>query len=360
MADNYNAGLTFDYPFTIAGSSPMGAVRDAPAVGQVAPSHAKPLRRSQRRLPPSNHSYAFVQLAYDAPGTTPKYLFQALAMARALQRLSAYPLLLLTNTTQLPDGTRLDNAFNKLNVHQVPVYEVPIAPSVKGMLGARWVYAYWKLQIWRHTQYEKLIWMDTDAILFRSIDWLFERTPMWGQKDNWICDASDHQQNWLCSGLMLIEPSEDTYDGLTKYAAEGSNKWWTNGDQKLIRGYFEDVKRQPVQLLDTTVASFGRCLGKLPNVRYSSPGPWNVPAFVHKSSVSNECFDFDVDAQMATIDGKVVNICTYHPLGPYWRDAFCDAMDIAGARTNETDAYCDDVRWSQASDMISDVYNAWS
>jgi len=278
-------------------------------------------------------------------------------MARAIQRLSDYPLVLLTNTTHLPDGTSLADSFLKLNVHRRPVFEVPVPGAVKALMKPAWRIAYWKLQIWRLTDYEKLIWMDTDAILFRSIDWLFERTPMWGQRtkeiqnDNWACEDSEREPNLLC--LMLVEPSQETYDGIVQYAAgEGSlTEWWIHGDEKLISDYFKNIVFKPIHLLELGEASFGRCLGKSPNIPYeASDGPWNFPAFIHRSSLKNECFDFNLDAQLTTLDGKVVNFCTYHPVGPYWRDTFCNALDRIDIKTNDTQAYCDDFRWYRRSE----------
>merc|ERR1712113_169158 len=113
-------------------------------------------------------------------------------------------------------------------------------------------------------------------------------------------------------------------------------------------------------MLETTDASFGRCLGRLRNIPYDSPGPWNFPAFIHKSSESDECFDFNLEAQLATTTGgKVVNVCTYHPLGPYWRDLFCDTMDTIGEKTNTTQTFCDDFHWYRKAELADD-YDAWS
>jgi len=266
-------------------------------------------------------------------------------MARALQSLSKFPLVLLTNTTHFPDGTEVVQAMGRLGVKVLPVHRVDVPAQFASKLPKRWNIPYWKLQIWRLTQYEKLIWLDTDAILFRSMDWLFQRDNVWGQRDNWVCDAKESEQNWLCSGLMLIQPNEDTYRNLISYAELGDRNWWTNGDQKLIRNYFRDIVGKPVRLLQTSDASFGKCLGRTPSLAYPSPGPWNIPTFVHKSSIYNECFEFLIGRQIKKINGTPVNICHYHPLGPHWRNLFCDAIRIVGVQTNATERFCNDAVW---------------
>jgi len=294
----------------------------------------------------ASRKYAYVMMAYDAPGERPHYIWRAIALIRSLQRLSRYPVLLLTNTTHLPDGTSVNETFGRLNAQVLPVHEVPLPKKIEKEVMPVWRVAYWKLQIWRFTQYEKLIWLDTDAIMVRSIDWLFDRTPMWGQRDAWVCSNDAHFQDWLCSGLMLIEPSEKVYQGLLEYAGTAQTKWWENGDQKLIGDYYRHIVGKPVQLLNLTEAAFGKCLGIVPNLYNETPGElWNLPAFVHKSSVHNECFYFLIAKQLRKVGGTMENTCHYHPLGSHWRDAFCDGLRLVGAKTDVTDAFCDDFLW---------------
>lgn len=292
--------------------------------------------------------YAFVLMAHDAPNAPIHYLWQAIAIARALQRLSRYPTVVLTNTTHLPDGTSVSDTFWRLNAQVVPVHPILLPSKLEKKLIPVWQTAFWKLQIWRLTQFDKLIWLDTDGIVYRSLDHIFHRKPMWGQRDAWVCSDRADIQNWLCSGLMLIEPSEDTYHQLMEYAERPGNRWWENGDQKLISDYFHEVG-QPFKLLPTTEAAFGKCLNKIPslfdNETSSSGSMWELPAYVHKSSTKNECFTFNLGQQLQLLEGTLVNICHHHPLGRYWRDLFCDALQIIGAQTLDTTAFCDDYQW---------------
>lgn len=290
--------------------------------------------------------YAYVLMAYDPPHEPPEYIWRAVAVARSIQRLSRYPTLLLTNTTRLPDGTSVAETFWKLNTQVLPVYEVPLPKSVKDQANTSSRFAFWKLQIWRLTQYEKLIWVDTDAVMFRSLDDLFQRKPIWGQRDIEACATAEDAENRFSSGLMLIEPNEDTYQGLLDYAADSASEWFSNGDQKLIHDYYQKVVETPVQLLNFTEAAFGKCLGSIPSLFNQSVGSsWNIPAYVHKSSERNECFNFAVGEQLREVKGTLVNVCHHHPLGPYWRDNLCDGLRTLGVKTDATDTFCDDLTW---------------
>mmetsp|Transcript_105683 Transcript_105683/g.209984 ORF Transcript_105683/g.209984 Transcript_105683/m.209984 type:complete len:488 (+) Transcript_105683:66-1529(+) len=326
---------------------------DLDVLGEPCSAHASP---AELHMPTSSTArihngskpygkYAFVQMAFDVPWKPPVHVWRVLPMARLLQSLSKFPLVLLTNTSHFPDGTNVTDAFRKLDVILLPCHRVPLSETWASKLPKRWLIPYWKLQIWRLTDFEKLIWLDADTILFRNMDWLFNYDGVWGQRDNWVCGINEDQQNWLCSGLLLIQPNEEIYQGLVNYAQTGADQWYTNGDQKLIRNYFEFVKHTPVKLLSTADASFGKCVGHTPGIPYHSFGPWNMPSFIHKSSIYNECFDHNPAVQLKKINGSTVNICHYHPLGPYWRNLFCEATNIAGVQTQLSASYCNDVRW---------------
>jgi len=286
--------------------------------------------------------YAFVQMAYDIPGVRSNQVWKVMAMARTLMRFSDYPLVVLTNSTHLPDGVPLGQALERLNAQVLPLQDM----TASAELGPLHRFAVLKLQIWLLTQYEKLVWLDTDAILVRSMDWLFERQPLWGQRDDPSCQFREQtkEDEVLSSSILLIAPSKETFDGLKRFAEKGPQDWWENDGQALIQQYFHREKH-PVRLLDGMDAADGICLGRTPGVPYSSPGPWNLPAFVHRSSWRNECFDFDVGRQQVKRHGKIVNICHFHPLGSYWRDMFCDALRITKTGTNNTDTFCDDYYW---------------
>ncbi|CAK0882626.1 unnamed protein product [Prorocentrum cordatum] len=177
--------------------------------------------------PTSGISWAYVTMAYDPPGSGEERLLAVLALARALQQLSAYPLLVLTNATEFSDGSPVRESLQLVNAVVMPLLEVELPPHYKFDFD-HWRYAYWKLQIWTLTDYEKLIWLDADSILYRSVDWLFQESWMWAQRDDWFCVG---EQNAMCSGIMLLFPSVDDYNGLLDYASSAD---MPKGDQQLI------------------------------------------------------------------------------------------------------------------------------
>jgi len=74
---------------------------------------------------------------------------------------------------------------------------------------------------------------------------------------------------------------------------------------------------------------------------------------VHKSGdftgtndrFSNICFSHLVELQYYIRNGIELNACHFHPLGPMWRELFCEAIDYTNTSTPETDSFCDDGCW---------------
>jgi hypothetical protein len=343
------------------------ARRDEPAFSRLnlEPAHKKRFRAGMES--PSTHvargngsdaigslggRFAFVTLAYDPPGRS-DHLWGVLALARAVQRLSSYPLVVLTNTTRFPDGTPVTEGFHKLNARVLPVHKVT-RPSGRRFHFRAWNVAFWKLQIWQLTEYEKLVWLDADAILYRNMDWLFQREGMWAQRDDWFCKLN---QPKVCSGIMLLRPNTSDFDGLMRLDAE--HPAWASGDQQLISTYFSRIRGDPIHLLSDLEASFGQCLGRAPTPYRNKDGTavrgsWSTPSFVHKSggwgdtdnnAYNNVCFSHRMARQVYVKDGRAINVCHFHPLGAYWRSLFCEATELLGVKLLEVAAFCSDSCW---------------
>jgi len=293
-------------------------------------------------------------MAHDeAPGSFDN-LWGALAVVRMLQRLSTYPIVLLTNRTHLPDGKDLATVLQGLNVHILPVRRVDMPKHYSVPQHNRWEVAFWKLQIWTLTMFTKLIWLDSDSLVSRSIDWLFQRPGMWAQRDDWTCQL---KQPNVCSGIFLLYPSLEDFQGLLAYAEELTEL--PNGDQQLIAQYFTIKRQRAINLLSDVDAAFGQCLGKTPTPYLNhdkSPvwGFWSVPAFVHKSggwqnanipAYSNVCFSINMSRQRYLQGTLTINICHYHPLGAYWRNHFCEAAWQLHIQLPEVAAFCTDSCW---------------
>lgn len=87
-----------------------------------------------------------------------------------------------------------------------------------------------KIHIWRLTQYDKVIYLDSDTLLLRSISHLFElESPFSACPDIGWPDCFN-------SGLMVITPNSQTFESIFQhFLAHGS---WDGGDQGILNDYF--------------------------------------------------------------------------------------------------------------------------
>jgi len=294
---------------------------------------------------------------------------------RAIQRFSKYPLIVLTNTTTFPDGQDVAAAFCALGAQMLPVQEVPLSDRLRNTFGQpNYIAAWKKLQIFRFEQFEKIIWMDGDGFLGRSVDYLFDLPGMWAET------FSNSSTEYLCAGtkkqlngcFLVLEPAESTYQGLLKFAESQTELYWA--EQDLIERYFRDHLKQPWGFLDPIDGFTGKCFGKVPvsiaELFYPKfnqsdieamyhPGSGfpipSLPAFVHKAGGYGACWTFNVEAQIFDYHGVKRNLCHTHSTGLYFRELFCGAVSVAKISDKRAIDYCNDKIWYRA-EGLPDMY----
>lgn len=315
-----------------------------------------PLRRELVTVVAPEHTlqYAYVHLAYDPPGEPPKQFRRALALAQNLQRVrSQHPLLVLTNSTALSDGAHMSSRLRKLNVRVLPVHALNVPRTLSEKLSPAQLVDYWGLQLWSLTQFKKLVWLRDPAMVVRNIDWLFDRTSVWGQRDDTgdcglLATVGASDAGTLGSAVLLLEPDSALAFGIEHYGTTLALDWWRHGVERLIANYFKYVGHWSVQYLEPWEASGSACLGVIPNVIPLGPevpkGPWQMPSVVDVSADHHVCFDFNLTAQLALDEGRS-NLCHRHPLSAPWRDDFCSAMNLTAMHDDLAKEFCRDSRW---------------
>lgn len=88
-----------------------------------------------------------------------------------------------------------------------------------------------KLHLFRLTQYKKIIYLDADTLILRSISNLFNLSYSF---------SASPDSGWpdsFNSGVMVCTPNEKTFDELIELMKlKGS---WDGGDQGLLNEFFE-------------------------------------------------------------------------------------------------------------------------
>lgn len=147
-----------------------------------------------------------------------------------------------------------------------------------------------KLKIFNMTDFEKLMWLDTDLEIRKNFDELFALDTQGGKHiygqidDYWMCKDHNNVVNHkktaygFCSGMMLFEPTEEAFKGLLHQQSKmANNVCW--GDQSLIQAYFGKERvslhgenGREIKLLGKKTVSFPYCASNdTAVIHYSDP-----------------------------------------------------------------------------------------
>lgn len=110
----------------------------------------------------------------------------------------------------------------------------------------RWYSTYSKLAIFDQIQYKKIVYLDTDMLLLRNIDELFEYTHMSATNaGSMLPRKKDRRHLNLNSGLIVIEPSHSLFNDMMSKVGKienlesgGGHRPIHGSDQDFINAYF--------------------------------------------------------------------------------------------------------------------------
>lgn len=96
---------------------------------------------------------------------------------------------------------------------------------------------YYKFLLWQQTEFDKLLFSDTDVVILENPDSWLET----GKYDEFLCDIEVAKRNYdgLNTHMMLITPSKDIYELLVLKATQGSYVAYTNTEQDVIETVLE-------------------------------------------------------------------------------------------------------------------------
>uniref|UniRef100_A0AC34QZT1 Glycosyltransferase n=1 Tax=Panagrolaimus sp. JU765 TaxID=591449 RepID=A0AC34QZT1_9BILA len=92
-----------------------------------------------------------------------------------------------------------------------------------------------KLNCWKLTQYTKCVYIDSDALVIKNSDELFDRPEIAGAPDIGWPDNFN-------SGVFVFEPSNKTYRDLVQFALHHGS--FDGADQGLLNEFFSEWRHQ--------------------------------------------------------------------------------------------------------------------
>lgn len=180
-------------------------------------------------------NYAYITLL-----STESYLPGVLALNRSLALVSAkYPLVVLASNGLSENAVGI---LEQQGLETIRLEVSLVGCNKRECINQEAGYSHWsntfdKLAIWRMTQFDKLVFLDSDMMVMKNIDHLFMLPHMSAV----ISDKYDEPDGKeLNSGLIVVEPSVKDYLGLCSLLESGRIKKENMGDQDVIRAYYND------------------------------------------------------------------------------------------------------------------------
>jgi len=179
--------------------------------------------------------------------STDDYLDGVLVLKYSLDKTSPkYPFVLLV-TPNLSQNTI--EALRKHNVDLITIEGIASPVVVTDPRLTRWNYTYSKLAIFGLTQFDKIVYLDSDMLILKNIDDLFEKPHMSAVRIRGKLPEFDESWNQLNSGLLVVEPSQELFaDMLSKIGK--IERVASLGDEDFINAYYSDWPDQKELHLD--------------------------------------------------------------------------------------------------------------
>lgn len=151
-----------------------------------------------------------------------------------------YPLIVLTNEKNgiLAEQEQLKEKYPNIEIVELKDYLYPTCTMRKDT-----VTHFQKLNILGMDHYDKLLWIDVDVRLRKSIDYTFElntEKTTWFMKDDWYCGDSTKglTNGGYSSGLMLFKPNKRVLEHTMAVSHKMVDCW---GDQVIIQRSFRSA-----------------------------------------------------------------------------------------------------------------------
>jgi hypothetical protein len=156
----------------------------------------------------------------------------ARALARSLAAVSDVPLLVMCT----PSADRAALRASGLQCIDVP--EV-FNPNDLDTRSGRFAATYGKLNAFRMTHLDRAVYLDSDMIVLRSIDELFEMSGFLAVADHGL----DHEYDRFNSGMFAFEPSAALFESMLDRIRDTTS--YDGGDQGFLNEFFSNWERLP-------------------------------------------------------------------------------------------------------------------
>lgn len=183
--------------------------------------------------------------AYISVLTTESYLIGILGIAESLKKVnSQYPFYVLITDNITSNVELLLNNYGIPTIRRKSI-EIPeiIKQQNSNSDFSHWTYTFDKLSIFELTQFNKIIYLDSDIYIRKNIDLLFSANHM-SAVPNRKFGPNITPPVEIMSALLVIEPQKNLLSSFLDILSNISNKCTSIGDQDILQEYYTNWKNQ--------------------------------------------------------------------------------------------------------------------
>jgi glycogenin glucosyltransferase len=169
-----------------------------------------------------------------------KYVDGAVCMYKSLRDKTKYPLIAMI--LEVSDESRKRLAGLGIQLREVEKIE-----SVNAGVGDNkprlqdFTYTYTKLHVFGYEEFDRIIFLDSDLIVIKSLDHLFDEV-----KDRFAaCACAPYWEDTFNSGVMVIKPNYKTFKDLM--AKKDVLSTYDGSDQGFLNSYFKEWQKLDIK-----------------------------------------------------------------------------------------------------------------
>lgn len=177
-----------------------------------------------------------------------KYLEGTILLHRALHKVgSKYPLCCLLSSC-VDKGTQTKLQKEGIEVVRLQSSAIDYLANHSDAAFSHWNYTFDKLQVWGLDQYDKIVFLDSDMLILKNLDHLFDCPAFSAVSAGCSYPGNESWKGFLNSGLMVIQPDKEVERTLLAMVPEVINEYLSSGqmvgDQDVIKCYCSDWPNQ--------------------------------------------------------------------------------------------------------------------
>ena len=173
--------------------------------------------------------------AYISILATEDYLDGVKVLYKSLRRFTDKEFLLLVNEEI---SETVVQALSELGMRVIRVVDIKIQPGVlsEKMQGDRWRHTLYKLRVFGMTEYDTLVYLDSDMLVCGNLDDLFLKKSMSAVSDKTF--FPEYGRAGINAGVFTFRPSKELEQNLIELIPETATKMEVFGDQDVLNMYF--------------------------------------------------------------------------------------------------------------------------